>query len=68
MTNRDLFESVFPSEITNVEFFGTPESGINCLIFTPEGNCWGSIRKNHSNIYDSFEDAYSLYKQGVGEQ
>ena len=60
MTSRQLFESVFPKEITNVEFFGTEDAGISCVLYSPSGQNFS--RYKHTDIYDAFKDAYDHYK------
>jgi uncharacterized protein YlaN (UPF0358 family) len=59
MENKELFDKVFGSEITNIEFFGTKEGGFNCLIYSKEGKQFFSNSEHKfTNIHDAFAFAY----------
>jgi hypothetical protein len=60
-SNEELFKEVFGNEITNVEFYGTVDSGYNCIIYMENGDQYSSNSHNtFYNIYDAFAYAYQI--------
>ena len=54
----ELFQKVMGSEITNVEFYGTTNSGFSCMIFEPDGKIYQACSELDS--FDAFSKAYKL--------
>lgn len=64
MTNEQFFYSVFPSKVSNVEFYGSEVDGINhitCMIITPQGKFFTGDKRQ--NLYDAFVSAWSKMRK-----